>query len=138
MAPAELPPGNEIPILVQQNAILFFFAAVCLLLLAVVYLGDLKSRSPIQSRQSEPRPSRLGGGSSEAFTGFRSPNGKRKAAEPSEMTPLLSSESTLVGSESESSAPDSSTSLSRSQSESLWASFLTAGSTRASNARPHP
>ncbi|KAK3900603.1 hypothetical protein C8A05DRAFT_35738 [Staphylotrichum tortipilum] len=83
MAPSTPPPEGGIAILNQQGLILSFFVFSCVLMVCAVYLGDRRSSAPgFQARGRRGRSRAKGSGSSSL----------------SETTPLLSPESTLVGS----------------------------------------
>jgi len=83
MAPSTPPPEGDIAILNQQGLILSFFVLSCILMVFAVYLGDRRSSAP----GFQPRGRR----------GRRRANGSSSSS-LSETTPLLSPESTLVGS----------------------------------------
>ncbi|KAK4040018.1 hypothetical protein C8A01DRAFT_35985 [Parachaetomium inaequale] len=115
MAPTR-PPMGRLPIMKQQGGILIILLFSCIVLLGLVFLGDRRAARP---GLPPPSPSRRSRGM-DSDTG--SPRFKGKGIEPSETTPLLSPEPTVVGSESESS------STKRTDSDLSWLSAATDGS----------
>jgi hypothetical protein len=110
--------GN-LPIMQQQEAIMIFFLSACVLMIGFV---ALHTRQPV----SLPSPPLSGPKFSDGGVPV-----KIKGGEPTETTPLLlSSESTLFGSVSESSSSgpsDSSDSSDGSDSSDSWLSLASAG-----------
>jgi hypothetical protein len=108
---------GDLPIMQQQGGILVMLLFSCIVLLGLVFLGDRRGARPGTPPPSVTRRSR-GNDSDTGSSRF-----KGKGIEASETTPLLSPESTVVGSESESS------STKRTDSDLSWLSAATEGST---------
>jgi hypothetical protein len=81
MAPAQPPPQGDLPILEQEEGIMIIFFVFCLAMVCAVYWGE---RRPLGE------------------------DSKGKGIESEETTPLLSPESTLLGSDAEGSSTNKS------------------------------
>ncbi|KAL1841898.1 hypothetical protein VTJ49DRAFT_6420 [Mycothermus thermophilus] len=99
------PPSDDIDdiplILREQTAVLTLFLAISLLLLGAVFLGDRWSRVKGSSSSSLSSPTLSPCSSPAPKSRKRRRTDEEADGRPSEMTPLLSSESTLIGPELE-------------------------------------